>query len=355
MLKGRFIFIPVKRKERLKIFLHLRRIVVPLFFYFLLGCATGIWQEVDLAKRQKNPEAAIEILQNYLRTQPNSARAYYQLGEIYAEQERWEEMNAAFASCEQLDERWQRETGSTRQFYFARYMNNGLAATQQQNFSQAINEYESALKILPENADAYRMLGRAYMETGDTLNARKALQKTLEIAPENQFARQRLMMLHFLGGRDEQALTEARTLQKELPYDESVLRIIAYSLDRLNEQEAAESAYRALLEISVDPDDLESFAAFHYRQGDYEEAIALSRQAILRGGDRVSNLKAIAQVHLMQQNFPELINTANEILEIAPDDLVALQLLQTAHAARGDVETVKMITHRIKEIEANLQ
>jgi len=332
-----------------------RTIVFFLFFYFLPGCTTGIWQEVDLAKRQENPEAAIEILQNYLRSNPNSARAYYQLGEIYAEQGMWEEMNSAFASCEQLDERWKGETGATRQFYFARYMNNGLAAIQQQNFLQAITEYESALKILPENTDAYRMLGRAYMETGDTLNARKALQKTLEISPEDIIARQRLMMLHFLGGRDEQALAEARTLQKELPYDESVLRIIAYSLDRLNEQDAAESAYRSLLSVSANPDDWESFAAFHYRQGNYEEAIALSRQAIRQGGDKVSNLKAIAQVYLMQQNFPELINTATEILEIAPDDLVALQLLQTAHAARGDMETVKMITHRIKEIEANMQ
>jgi hypothetical protein len=57
----------------------------------------------------------------------------------------------------------------------------------------------------------------------------------------------------------------------------------------------------------------------------------------------------------MRQNFPALIETANEILGITPDDLVALQLLQTAHAARGEVETVKMITHRIKEIESKMQ
>lgn len=339
----------------MKDILYLRRITVLLFFYLLLGCATGIWQEVDLAKRQGNPDAAIKILQNYLRAHPNSARAYYQLGEIYAEQEWWGEMNAAFASCEQLDERWQRETDATRQYYFARYMNGGLAAIQQQNFPQAINQYEAALQILPESADGYRMLGRAYIEAGDTLNARKALQKILEIAPEDHIARQRLMMLHFLGGRDEQALTEARILQKELPYDESVLRIIAYSLDRLNEQDAAESAYRLLLNVSNNPDDSESFAAFQYRRGNYEEAIELSRQAIRQGGGSLSNLQAIAQVHLMRQNFPELIKTANEILAVAPDNLVALQLLQTAHAARGEVETVKMITHRIKEIEANMQ
>jgi len=339
----------------LKDILHLRRITVLLFFYLLLGCATGVWQEVDLAKRQGNPESAIEILQNYLRAHPNSARAYYQLGEIYAEQERWEEMNAAFASCEQLDERWQRETGATRQYYFARYMNGGQAAIQQQNLPQAINQYEAALKILPASNEPYRMLGRAYMETGDTLNARKALEKALEIAPEDRIARQRLMMLYFLGGRNEQALTEARTLQKELPGDESVLRIIAYSLDRLNEQDAAESAYRSLLNASSNPDDSESFAAFQSRRGNYEEAIELSRQAIRQGGDSLSNLQAIAQVYLMRQNFPELIKTANEILAVAPDNLVALQLLQTAHAARGDLETVKMITHRIQEIEANMQ
>lgn len=340
----------------MKNILHLRRIVVPLFFFsLLLGCAAGIWQEVDLAKRQGNPDAAIKILQNYLHSHPNSARAYYQLGEIYAGQERWEDMNAAFASCEQLDERWQRETGAARQYYFARYMNSGLAAEQQQNFLQAIGDYEAALKILPENADGYQVLGRAYMETGDTLNARKALQKTLEIAPENRIARQRLMMLHFGGGRDEQALAEARTLQNELPGDESVLRIIAYSLDRLNEQDAAENAYRLLLIVSANPDDSESFAAFQYRRGNYEEAIELSRKAIRQGGDNISNLQAIAQVHLMRQNFPELIKTANEILEAAPDNLVALQLLQTAYAARGELETVKMITHRIKEIESNMQ
>ena len=325
------------------------------FFFFLSGCAAGIWQEADLAKRQENPEAAIEILQNYLRSHPNSARAYYELGEIYAEQGKWQEMNAAFASCEQLDERWKREIEATRHYYFAQYMNNGLAARQQPNLPQAIQEFEMAQKIIPNSADVSRMLGDAYMESGDTLNARLAFEQTLKLDPQNQFARRRLMMLHFLGGRDVWALNEAQSLQKELPTDETVLRVIAYSLDRLDEREAAESAYRALVNVANNPEDLASFAAFQYRGGNYEEAVTLSRQAILNGGDQASNLKAIAQVHLMRQNFPELINTANEILVSAPDDLVALQLLQTAYAARGETETVKMISHRIKEIEANMQ
>ncbi|MFQ5772859.1 MAG: tetratricopeptide repeat protein, partial [bacterium] len=229
-------------------------------------------------------------------------------------------------------------------------LNIGLEAFQQHEYEKALNQFKNATIIVPEFPIAHRLHGEASLALGDTTRAQASFLRTLELDENDKRARRFLLTLYFSTGIYGLAIQEAEILLQEFPDDIESLRIRAYSYDRLNEKPQALEAYRRLLSVSKKPADLESFAAFQYGNGDYEAALKLSRRAILQGGNRLQNLKAIAQCQLMQQNFDDLTETAREILEIKNSDLAALQLLHFAYTALGKIDDAEPINEQIKQI-----
>lgn len=323
-------------------------ILVP--YTLFLGCTAPIWQRVDIAKRQGNPQSAEQQLENYLRSHPNDAKAYYVLGEIRAEMDKWLEMTEAFSACERADARWKDDTNAAREFHWIANFNAGLHLLQQREFVRARNHFKNCTIILSGRAIAHRLLGEAALASGDTALAQPALVKTLELDEKDQRARRHLLMIYFSTGNYRLAILEAQVLMQEFPNDIEARRIRAYSFDRLNEKHQALSAYQQLIRLSSHAADFESFAAFQYRTGDYQAALKTIRQAIQRGGSRVKNLKAMAQCQLMQQNFRDLSGTAQEILDIDNTDISALQLLQLSYTALGKKNEANVISIQIEQI-----
>jgi tetratricopeptide (TPR) repeat protein len=317
--------------------------------YLFLNCTAPIWQRVDLAKRQGDLRSAEEQLETYLRSHPKDAKAYYTLGEIRAEMSKWNEMLEAFAQSEAVDKSWKRETKAAREYHWTKNLNIGLEAFRQQEYLKALNRFRNATLILPGLALAHRLRGEASLALGDTTQAQASFLRTLELDENDNRARRFLLAFYFSTGNYWSAIQEAEILLQEFPNDSESLRIRAYSYDRLNEKQLAMDAYRQLLNVSKNAMDLESYAAFQYRNGGYEAAIQLSRRAIQYGGNRLQNLKAIAQCQLMQQNFDDLGETAREILEIKNNDLAALQLLRLAYAALGKIDDAETINEQIKQ------
>lgn len=318
-----------------------------------LHCAAPIWQKVDLALRQGNPQSAERQVEEHLRSHPNDAKAYYALGEIRAEMDNWQEMTEAFAASERADARWKRDTDTAKEFHWTANFNAGLDVLQQREFVRAINHFKNCIIILPGHAIAHRLLGEAILASGDTALAQPALVKTLELDEKDQWARRHLLMIYFSTGNYRSAILEAEVLMEEFLNDLEAHRIRAYSFDRLNEKHQALTAYQQLIGLSSHAADYESFAAFKYRLGDFEAALRLSRQSIQRGGSRFKNLKAVAQCQLMQQNFRDLSETAQDILEISNTDntnISALQLLQISYMALGRTDEAKAITTKIEQI-----
>lgn len=300
-----------------------------------LSCTAQIWQQVDLAQRQGNLQEAESLLVVYLSRHPEDAKVYFKLGEVYAELEQWDKMLAAFKKCVALDHLRRTEVDAALEYYWRLNFNEGAAAFRDQAYGRSVQAFTAATVIHPERALSQRMLGEAALAAGDTLTAIRALQQATALAPEAQRAHRILMSLYFQIRRFELALQKADWLLGFNPKDVEALRFRAFSLDRLDKVQHTTEAYNRLIEISSNPEDVEAFAAFRYRLGQYEEAIRLSRLAIQRGGDRIQNLEAIAQAMLMQQNFIDLLSVASELLAIDPENLTALKLKQIAHLTIG--------------------
>ncbi len=318
----------------------------------LVSCAAPVWQKVDLAERRGELPEAIAIIQAHLNIFPGDARAWYRLGEIRARLSQWPEMNAAFDRCDSLDSRWSGDIRTSREYYWRENINKGLEAMQARDWPLSRTCFEDAITILPRRALPYRLLAETALAAGETGPVADYLNAALERDSTDTRAR-RLLMVHTFDADDfAAALAQARRLLMVNPADVEALRYQAYALDRINDPEAARAAYRALVSRSRRSADQQSFAAFLYRQGAYPEAVQASRAALASGGDPLANRRAIAQVYLSTQNFPELAEVAREMLEIDPENVAALQLLQIAQAALGNYHKAEKTHLKIEALKS---
>ena len=308
---------------------------------FAFGCAAPVWHSVDLARRQGETAKIERLLIEHLQAHPNDAKAYFMLGDVRAELGKWQGMVDAFDACEKINASWRRDIDAKKERHWRKNFNDGVARQQAGNFDESLVNFAAVTIIYPERAIGHRLFGEASLAFGDTAQALKAFETALSLDFDDHLSRRNAMSIYFSTENYTQAIEQAEILLISFPNDNEALRFRAYSLDRLDRRIEATEAYTKLIAVSTDHEDVESFAAFKYRLGLYDDAIALSELAITRGGDREQNWQAIVQSRLMQQNYPELLGAASTLAAIAPDNLLALELKQLAQITLGQVRQAR--------------
>ncbi|GEM_PF-4221121 len=321
-----------------------------IFFLLFLGCMPTLWQQVDIAERRGDPREGIRLIEQYLSLHPKDARAYFKLGELYARVKKWDAMTEAFRACVQADSRWQPDAESARERYWRKSINAGVQALRRNNARTAQTFFHDAVQIHPGRALSFRLYGEALLADRDTSAALTQFRNAFHLKTEDPVVLRYLMRLTYAAGDDTASVHYSQLLLKQLPEDAEALRLTAYSFDHLNKVSKAVEFYEKVNARGDRPEDLLAYAAFQYRQGEYEKSIALTRLANSLGADSLQCLNAIAQCQLMLKDFTGLKDTAHTMLTANPDDLTALQLLQIAFAALGNTRKVKAIAARIHQL-----
>ena len=117
--------------------------------------------------------AAVISYKQVLAIEPDSADAYYNMGNIFKEQG---ELDEAIEAC--------KNALGIRPDFADAYYNMGNAFQQQGKLDEAIEAYKKALTIKPGNADAYNNMGNALKEQGKLEEAIEAYNKTLSFKPD---------------------------------------------------------------------------------------------------------------------------------------------------------------------------
>ena len=128
---------------------------------------------------QANPKAAQEALMEALRLDPNSFDAAYQYGRFLTQ---WKDYTAAIQQYETA----LRLNGRAPEVYF----NLGYIYLAQGNFDSAIFNFESCRALNPSYQDeVLANLGIVYLKKGDAVQAQDFFRKSLELNPGNTVAR----------------------------------------------------------------------------------------------------------------------------------------------------------------------
>jgi Flp pilus assembly protein TadD len=108
---------------------------------------------------------------------PRNARAHTELGKSLFFLGQYDDAAAEFAESLKLRE-------DAEPHYFL-----GLSHRLRNRLNDAANEFVAAIRIQPDHAKAYGNLGLVLIERGDLRGAEEALEKALQLNPEDELAR----------------------------------------------------------------------------------------------------------------------------------------------------------------------
>jgi tetratricopeptide (TPR) repeat protein len=328
-------------------------------------------QQDDLEMAEKFFLQALEVP-----AEANNAHIPYLLAtQVYARQKRYEEMN------EMLDEALQRNplqkyqghmivelVGNTRQMQWqeeyqrgANLFNEIISQVQGQSLTDSIREgllaakahFETAILILPEQAPAYTNLVLCYRQLGDTAGESAALDKALEMDPddgqvlllageralqadataeavkyyerahqndpENMFIMQRLTSTYIEMGNLQAALETLEETQKNSPRDPDVYFNIGavYSNIGNDALKKGQDIYREV--VSADTIDKERLAIaieyFKQAQSAYSEALYFMDNTLALNPDDKFADQAIGEIQRTKRILDTVQRSVEQMLQ----------------------------------------
>ena len=163
-------------------------------------------------------------------------------------------------------------------------------AAQGASTDHAILMNQRQLQRSPENAAAYLRLGDAYIQkarqTGDMSYCRlaeQALQRSLELAPQNAGAARHLAYVFSSRHEFREAATQAETAIGLDPSDSHAYGVLGDALLELGKYDEASRAFRQMMRLDESLYSLARLSGLNALQGDPESAIVTLRRAIAAG------------------------------------------------------------------------
>lgn len=159
----------------------------------LLGfeCGSPEMEGAKLALQQKNFLRAEELLKKEVKNNPKNEDAWFTLGKLYAEQNRYAEMKSAFSSATMAGKVHSEEIRIAQFNMWARLLNEGASHLNNASNAtgdsaviyrrEAISHFNDALLFNADSVVTYRNLAIAYFALNEPGNAIQTLQKALSI------------------------------------------------------------------------------------------------------------------------------------------------------------------------------
>ncbi len=223
----------------------------------------------------------------------------------------------------------------------------GNTELQRKNLRAALTAYEAAVAIRSDASEVQRKIAEIYFQLEEYENARDAFVAFLALEPKN------ITALNYVGYISE----KLHDYTAAAGYYERVLDISVDNLYALNHlglaykqmqrfDEAIEMLYRAL---SIDPrcerpesENLHNYLGLIYlERGEIGEAIAELRESIRLFPNDIWAREQLAALYENQERYFEAQLQYQQILEIDPDNLLALTRLQVL--ARQDFGTTEIV------------
>jgi tetratricopeptide (TPR) repeat protein len=247
----------------------------------------GIRLNIGLVKyRREDYTGAIPPLESVLRDQPNSTQARYLLGlcELYTER-----YADAVATLEPL---WPTSSGDIMYLYAL-----GIAA---HRANQKELDERAMLRLVEIGSDTpefHLILGKAYLNRGDSEQAIAQLQKAEAANPD-------LPYVHFGLG-------------------------VAYMKNDNNEQSESELKKEIALEPNL-PDAYEQLGELYLKLSRFDEAEKELRQALRLNPKMPASLFGLAKINMQRDKYQQALAAIDGALKLAPES-------QTVHFVRGRI------------------
>jgi tetratricopeptide (TPR) repeat protein len=242
------------------------------------------------------------------------AETYNIIGMCYAETQRYPEALDAYQAATEVA-----DPAFSSQIHY----NIGNVHLAQKNYDQAREQYQRAIELNPDLAEAYLNIGLACLYQNKLDAAREYLEKSLSLKPGWGLAVRNLAAVK----RKEQVfktVAECQSLLESNPNQPAVLGQLASSYYLLGRKEEAAAAWTKVLSFEPDSADTLNNLAFVLSENptgplfDADKALGYALGACtLSGYQNVSFLDTLAKVHAVKGDFAEAIEATEQALDLA--------------------------------------
>ncbi len=162
-------------------------------------------------------ERAIEQVQNFIASAPDSPDAHIELGEISMAQSRNAEAEASFRRAVELKDNYWKAHEALGNFY-----------ARSERYQDSVKAYAEVIRLAPDLAAAHAGQGAAYWMLGEADNASAAWDRSLALKPSRQ-AYTNIGLRYYYAGRFDQAAAMQQSALEFAPNDHRVWGRLAES------------------------------------------------------------------------------------------------------------------------------
>ncbi|MEG4214454.1 tetratricopeptide repeat protein [Microcoleus sp. Pol14C6] len=205
------------------------------------------------------------------------------------------------------------------------YIVQAIVQRSQNAEDEEIAAYRQAIKVDPQFAWAYNLLGNALSDKWKLNEAIAAYRQAVQIDPNDTKAYKSLgHLLFFFQGKPDEAIAAYRQAIQINPNDAEAYSRLGWALQQQGRLDEAIAAYRQAIQIDPnDPEDYYYLGAIFQKQGKLEEAIATSQKAIQFHPKNDSAYNSLG-VFLNDQGKPdEAIATYQKAIQLNPKNTQA--------------------------------
>ncbi len=211
------------------------------------------------------------------------------------------------------------------------YFQKGVDLQQRGLFDHAIEEYERALNLEPENTDILINLGAACLQKGLSDRAIKLLSKVIEREPHNSAAFYNIGKAFLYREEIGDALLAFQRAEQLLPEDTDIKKMIFICLSDLKkDQETAEIGLQIIEKLIKDFDFLLRLADSLFRLQSFDQALDVYRKAAAVACSSTVALLGIYRSQLALGNREKAITSLKRAMMVAPEDQ-QLQIMMVDH------------------------
>lgn len=217
-----------------------------------------------------------------------------------------------------------------------------------------------ALELEPENAEAYRWLGRVFEDRVMLDSANTNYQRAIDLKSNNWVYYNELGMMHAEFGNPQEALKNFEFAQKLTPDNYVAYNNIGFNLLTLNQTSEAEGTFQQAL--SLRPDAIEprrNLGILYFREEDMSKAINILVPAAEK--DDLMSLLYLGHAYywsnqqdLANEAWTNTIDVANRFLAADPTNYVALTVAADAQSALNNTAESLAILQQLGENKSQI-
>lgn len=319
----------------------------------------------ELLINARQIDTAAESLREAIRLNPDYSQAHMRLGELYRERGQGELAQKEFLAAAQQG----RIVPATSK----EHVNLGIGYLRNKQLEKARAEFENALKMESDNAEAILQLGVVYQEMGEYDQALRRYQLLLRLPDPPDEVYNYISSLYKQQHQDEEAfevIFRAAKMHPDRPklqyYLGNVYRrqsdivkaiesyLTAIRLDPelaearfnlamlyLQRKQYGDAARELDTIVKIRPEDYETIIYLgraYYNQGQKDRATEALSNAIKIQPDAVEAHQLLGQIYLEQAMAEEAVDEFAEVLRYRPENIGARVLLGKAYAQAGKLE-----------------